>query len=636
MSWFGLLGPPVFVGLLLDDPTSQFAAESLGDRYQLEQLIGEGAFARTYRARDTRLARVVAVKLLRSHYAADPNFLDRFRREARSAARVDHPNVVHVYDYGGHNGAYYLVLQYVPGRDLKQVIEESVPLSPEDAIRITREILSGLAAIHAAGIIHRDIKPQNVLIGWDGVPRVTDFGIAYEDGQSRVTGLTSHGTTLGTPAYMAPEQAHGEPVSAATDLYAVGVVLFEMLTGRLPFKAENMLAMMVAHIEQTPSPPSTYQPGVPPELDAVVLRALAKAQKDRFASTREMERALVDALIHIRDGADAPPVTERVPRPSRVRAAVPPPVDTGATVPIPAQPPPPVAAPPARTAHNGHHRRRGSGWIAPVLIAVVAVSVLIAALNRANGEDDNGNGGGDSRPTQTATHQAGLVLTTDTPEAEPTRRIINRDSNPTPTPRVIRTLTPPPDPTDTPEPEPTQADDDGGVPTIAPSGGGVVSEAPEPTETSEPEKPDPVSLSLPGTEWRSGFARSDSSFLGRPWTAVYGAQSGYSEALLSFSLDAAPAGEAVLSITGVDDEGGGDSPISIAVNGVEIFSGPSPFPNWDGVDTSNGPWTAINFTVPAGLLQEGENEISVTNHSPSATIDSPPYVLLSDTTLTTE
>jgi tRNA A-37 threonylcarbamoyl transferase component Bud32 len=619
----------------LDDPTSQFAAGSLGDRYELEQLIGEGAFARTYRARDTRLARVVAVKLLRSHYAADPNFLDRFRREARSAAKVDHPNVVHVYDYGGHDGAYFLVLQYVSGRDLKQVIEESAPLPPADAIRITREILSGLAAIHAAGIIHRDIKPQNVLIGWDGVPRVTDFGIAYEDGQSRLAGLTSHGTTLGTPAYMAPEQARGEPVSAATDLYAVGVVLFEMLTGRLPFEAENTLAMMVAHIEQTPSPPSSFQSGVPPELDVVVLRALAKAQKDRFASTREMERALVDALIHIRDGAESSPVTERLTRPSRVRAAEPPPADAGATARIPVQPPPPAAAAPARAAHNGHHRRRGTGWIAPVLIAVVAVSVLIAALVHANDGDDNGNGGGDPQPTQTATHQAGLVFSTNTPEAEPTKRIINRAPNPTPTPRVIRTLTPRSDPTDTPEPEPTEADDAGGVPTIAPAGGGG-SEAPQPTETPEPDDPGPISLSFSGTDWKSGFTRSDSNFLGRPWTAVYGSQSGYGQAVLIFSLDAAPAGEADLSITGVDDEGGGDSPISIAVNGVEVFSGPSPFPSWEGVDTSIGPWTAVSFTLPAGLIREGENQITVTNLSPSATINSPPYVLLSDTTLTTE
>lgn len=630
MPRLGQLGPPVIVGLLLDD-TPTFTAESLGDRYVLEQLIGEGAFARTYRARDTRLARVVAVKLLRSHYAADPNFLDRFRREARSAAKVDHPNVVHVYDYGGHDGAYYLVLQYVPGRDLKQAIEEGAPFPPADAIRITREILSGLAAIHAAGIIHRDIKPQNVLIGWDGIPRVTDFGIAYENGQSRLTGLTNHGETLGTPAYMAPEQARGEPVSEATDLYAVGVVLFEMLTGRLPFEAENTLAMMVAHVEQTPPPPSSFQRGVPPELDVIVLRALAKAPKDRFASTREIERALVDALIHIRDGS---PVTERVTRPSRVRAAAVVPPDAGATLPIPVQPPPPPVSAPAYTPRNGHHRRRGTGWIAPVLISVVAVAVLITALVRANGDDDNNNGGGDADPTRTATRQTGLVFTTNTPEAEPTRRIINRDADPTSTPRVIRTPTP--RPTDTPEPEPTEEEDAGGVPTIAPSDGGVVTEAPEPTETPEAEEPAPVSLDFSAADWQGGFTRSDSGFLGRPWTAVYGSQSGYGEASLSFSLDSAPTGEADLSLTGVDDEAGGDSAISIAVNGVEIFSGPSPFPSWDGADQSNGPWTAVSFPIPAGLLQEGDNQITVTNLSPSATIDSPPYVLLSDTNLTTE
>ncbi|MCC6790919.1 MAG: serine/threonine protein kinase [Thermomicrobiales bacterium] len=601
--------------------STPWIAGTLGERYDLEQLIGEGAFARTYRARDTRLGRVVAVKLLRSHYAADPSFLERFQREAWSAARVDHPNVVHVYDYGEHDGVYYLVLQYVPGRDLKRMIEERAPLSPADAIRIGREILSGLAAIHAAGIIHRDIKPQNVLIGRDGVPRVTDFGIAFEPSQSRLTSLTNHGETLGTPAYMAPEQARGEPVSEATDLYAVGVVLFEMLTGRLPFRGENALAMMVAHVEQPPEPPSAYRAGVPTELDAVVLRALAKDPSRRFASAGEMERALSDALSHAHNGA--PPTELAAPAaPTRVRATAP--AAATATVPLPTRtfpvPPAPGFEPPA-----ARGRRRGGGWIAPVLIAIVAFAALIVALVKANGGDYDGNGNGAGvQPTRTATKQAGLVFITETPEEEPTRRVIDRGDDPTTTNE--------PEPTDEPEPEPTEEPD--GVPTIAPSNGGIVT--PEPTETPEDVDSEPVSLEFVAEDWQGGLVRSDSGFLGRPWSAVYGANSGYGEATLSFTLDAAPAGEAELTITGVDDEAGGDSPISISVDGVEVFAGPSPFANWDGDDDSNAPWTTLSLTLPAGLLQEGENRITVANLDPSSTIDSPPYVLLSDAALTAE
>src|SRR5262249_51150725 len=163
-------------------------------------------------------------------------------------------------DYGAHDDTYFLVLQYVPGHDLRRYIDDSAPLPAGDAVRFTREVLAGLSAVHAAGIVHRDIKPQNVLIGWDGTARVTDFGIAHDPGfgiahdggNPRATQFTGNGLTLGTPAYMAPEQARGERVSEATDIYAVGVMLFEMLTGRLPFEAESSLAMMVAHVEQTP------------------------------------------------------------------------------------------------------------------------------------------------------------------------------------------------------------------------------------------------------------------------------------------------------------------------------------------------------------------------------------------------
>lgn len=671
---------------------------ALGDRYVIDRLIGEGAFAHTYRARDNRLSRTVALKVLRPHYAADPSFRERFQREAQAAARVDHINVVHVYDYGAHEGEYFLVLQYVPGRDLRRYIDEHAPLPMTDAVRFTREILAGLAAVHAAGIVHRDIKPQNVLIGWDGTARVTDFGIAHDPGSPHATQRTGNGFTLGTPAYMAPEQARGERVTEQTDLYSVGVVLFELLTGRLPFEAENSLAVMVAHVEQTPPAPSALQPGIPAELDAVVLRALAKHPMDRFPSAQAMKTALVDALVDARDGRpDDRVITAprmRTIEETRVRAAA-----AAETVPLPTRSDPPFPQPPAtatpapvrsaagiaaadaRTAmarpvrlvrNDPPHRRLA--LLTPFLISLLAIALLVAAIAKATG----GVGGGNDQRATTAAGIAGGFAATDTPNAAVTPtatvfkvRVIHAAtsapivvSKPTRTPRPARTKTPTPAldvaPTDVPATDvppaaipptevlptdtavPVNEGAANGVPTIAPRGGGDAAAPPTetavpPTETAVPVVEDaaasaPVSLAFSASDWRGGLTRSDAGFLGRPWTAVYGANSGYGSASLRFSLKSTPPGEATLTITGVDDENGGDSPITISVNGVVVFSGASPFPSWDGA-SAVGPWTEVPFTIPAGVLKAGRNEIVVANLDPSANQGMPPYVLVSDTTV---
>jgi hypothetical protein len=374
---------------------------------------------------------------------------------------------------------------------------------------------------------------------------------------------------------------------------------------------------------------------VPPELDAIVLRALAKRPGSRYGDAREMERALVDALIHIRGES---PATRRVPTSSRVRAAAPIRPVAAETAPIPSYRPPAPPAPPPATARGGREpKRRRSGWIAPALLAVIALSVLIAALVKATGDaNDDSNTPG---PTRTRTEQAAVLGPgTETPGPTATHRVINwpnptEDTDPTQTPRPTRTPRPTQEPTQTPEP--TAEDSNGGVPTIAPSGGGGVTKAPTETPAANGGDIQPVSESFSASDWQGGFTRTDSEFLGRPWAAVYGEQSGYGQASLTFSLDAAPTSDATLTITGVDDEAGGDSPISIAVNGTEVFSGPSPFPSWDG-SSADGPWTAVPFSIPARLLQAGTNQITVSNLNPSGNTDSPPYVLLSDATLTTE
>ena len=263
----------------------------LADRYEVLEEIGSGATAVTYRGQDLRLHRNVAIKILRADHALDAGYVQRFEREARAAASISQGNVVDVYDFGEQGDLLYIVMQYIDGEDLKQMIARRGVLEPERAREVTTHVLAGLTAIHAAGIIHRDIKPQNVLIGRDGIARVTDFGVAQV---AIDAGLTSAGTTVGTAAYMAPEQAQAGTLGETTDIYAVGVVLYEMLTGQLPFTAPTPVAMMLAHIQREPLPPSRKAPErqIPEDLDAIVMQAMAKDPRDRFQSARAMSRAV--------------------------------------------------------------------------------------------------------------------------------------------------------------------------------------------------------------------------------------------------------------------------------------------------------------------------------------------------------
>src|SRR5690606_4176898 len=252
---------------------------TLAGRYRLTARIGEGSFAETYLATDTSLGRQVAVKVLREQYASDVRVAARFEREARAAASVPHPNVVDVYDYGRDGNTLYTVMEWVGGTDLKEHIRRRAPLPVPEATRLIREILQGLGAIHRAGIIHRDVKSQNVLIAQSGTAKLTDFGIARG---ALDTGLTDTGMALGTAAYMAPEQASGQPLTPAADIYAAGVILFEMLTARLPFPGDNPVQVMFQHVNDPPPRPRTLNPDIPPGLELVVLRALAKDPSDRF------------------------------------------------------------------------------------------------------------------------------------------------------------------------------------------------------------------------------------------------------------------------------------------------------------------------------------------------------------------
>lgn len=314
--------------------------ETVAGRYAVGELLGEGAFAFTYRARDIRLGRDVALKILRPIYAQDPGSSARFTREAIALASVSHRNVVQVYDQGRYDGTLFIAMEYLAGQTLRQArLDRGGRLAPDHAVDVILQVLRGLQAVHRAGIIHRDIKPENILIGHDGIARVVDFGISTDP-----TGgsLTMTGTTLGTAAYMAPEQARGDALTAAADIYSVGVVLFELLTGRLPFRQENAVAMMLAHQQAMPPSPRQSAPDIdiPARLDAIVLTSLAKHPGGRFPNALAMERALTTGMTLRQSTLEqtakirARPIAKPLPGRTPVRTELPPPQRAGSKWPI--------------------------------------------------------------------------------------------------------------------------------------------------------------------------------------------------------------------------------------------------------------------------------------------------------------
>ena len=255
-------------------------------RYRLEHRLGSGGMADVWRARDTELGRDVALKLLHENFARDTEFVERFRREASSAAGLQHPNVVSVFDRGSYEDSYYISMELVEGSSLRELIDQGLEI--DEAVEVTRQMLAAAEFAHEHGIVHRDLKPMNALIDRDGRVRVTDFGIARAGGSE----ITRTGSVMGTAQYLSPEQAQGMDVTPATDIYSIGVILFEMLTGRVPFDGENAVAIAMKQVGEEPPVPSSINPKVSPALDAIVLKALAKDPAQRFQSAAEMSAAL--------------------------------------------------------------------------------------------------------------------------------------------------------------------------------------------------------------------------------------------------------------------------------------------------------------------------------------------------------
>lgn len=605
----------------------------LATRYKLRSPIGEGNFSVTWLATDLVLGRDVAVKILREQYYVHKGFAARFENEARAAALISHPNVIQVFDYGRDGEVPFIVMQYVPGPTLKAYIRDEHPLTVEEAVDFTREILEGLSAIHAAGIIHRDVKPQNVLLSETNQAKLTDFGIARLG--TVEAGLTESGTALGTAAYMAPEQASGQPVTPASDLYSVGVIMYEMLTGRLPFPGDNPVQVMYRHVNELPPPPRSINRQIPFTIEAFILRALAKAPVDRFASARAMRDALlnpssqatsVQAVVPSVDPSEATAVARAIPSA--------PPVAAGRVGGAAGGGAPP-RTPPRRVVERDDRSQPQSrnGFIIPLLVFVLLLGTL-GAVGLAGAFS-----GDDGKSTATPTVAVVVVATetveipTSTPTQEPTATLTPEP--PTPTATVM------PEPSPTPEPPPTET---AVPPTTTPEPPPPTPEPPTPTPEPEPEPTEPpappvafdtpfpigqippsflgnANVTLGADGWEGGYRREDGVLYGLPAVHLYGKGSGADSISASFEIGEAPNTYIVVQITGMDDERRKKAPMRLWLNDYLVWEGASPFANED--------WTDIGWLIGSlDALQPGTNTITLENMAPNGDVGKPPWNLL--------
>ena len=343
-------------------------------RYRILRKLGTGGMANVYLAEDEDLGRRVAIKILNDRYASDEAFTERFRREAKSAAALSHPNIVSIYDRGDADGRPYIAMEVIEGKSLKELIVGSGPLPISEAVAYAKQILSATRFAHRHGIIHRDIKPHNILLGHEDRLKVTDFGIA----RSGASQMTEVGSIMGTAQYLSPEQARGAPVTAASDLYSVGIVLYEMLTGKTPFNGETPIEIAMKHVNDPPRPPSEHRRDIPPELDQVVLRSLSKDIHERYGSAEEFSADLdrveaglpvspetTAAATAVLTGAAAPAATQVLQDEAGTRVM---PRGTAA----PARRPP--TSPPDSGYEPPRKRRRWVPWLLVLLFAAAAIA----------------------------------------------------------------------------------------------------------------------------------------------------------------------------------------------------------------------------------------------------------------------
>ena len=357
------------------------AGTVIDGRYTVKHRIGSGGMADVYCALDEQLGREVALKLLHRRFAEDHEFVERFRREASSAAGLQHPNVVGVFDRGEWDGTSYIAMEHLEGRTLKQLIVEEAPLDPIRAIDLAVQVLRAARFAHKRGVIHRDLKPHNVIVDHEGRAKVTDFGIA----RAGASDMTQTGSIMGTAQYLSPEQAQGLPVDERSDLYSIGVVLYEMLTGRVPFTGDSAVSIALKQVAEAPAPPRVANPGVPPELEAIVLRALEEDPARRFQDADEFITALDRVRGHLAAGGvpTGEPTTAFAPvGPAPTPLAAPAAAEAyalGAST--GAYPSTPLPPPGARDRERERERRRWP-WVLIVLLLLAGGAGLAFLLTR--------------------------------------------------------------------------------------------------------------------------------------------------------------------------------------------------------------------------------------------------------------
>jgi beta-lactam-binding protein with PASTA domain/predicted Ser/Thr protein kinase len=352
------------------------AGTVIDGRYRVVSRLGSGGMADVYLAQDQQLGRNVALKMLHRRFSEDPGFVERFRREAQAAAGLQHPNVVGVYDRGDYDGTYYIAMEHLSGRSLKQLIRQEAPLDPIRAVDLTLQLLKAARFAHRHGVIHRDLKPHNAIVDESDHVKVTDFGIA----RAGASDMTETGSIMGTAQYLSPEQAQGHAVSETSDLYSVGVILYELLTGRVPFDAESAVTIALKHVSEAPTAPTQLNPAIPPALEEVVLWTLNKNPADRPRNADELITALEAARAAILAGRAG----ERTAAMAAVGAGI---LEPGAADPPPAFPPGPSPEPIAVLPlgeDNGspspegvdpyeeEQRRRLWPWLALLLVLLLA------------------------------------------------------------------------------------------------------------------------------------------------------------------------------------------------------------------------------------------------------------------------
>jgi serine/threonine-protein kinase len=344
----------------------------IAERYELEELVGSGGMSSVFRARDSQLDRRVAIKILHERFADDSEYVERFRREARAVARLAHPNIVTVIDRGEDGGRQFIVFEHVEGENLKDLVLRAGRLPLRRAVELALAVADGLAFAHDHGLVHRDVKPQNVLLSSEGEVKITDFGIARSLDVEH--GVTQTGTVVGTGEYLAPEQASGQPVLPATDVYSLGVVLWELLTGDVPFAGENFVAVALRHVHEPPPSLRERRPDVPPRLAAAIGRALAKDPLHRFPSMSEFAAELRACLREIEGEVPA--------------------LEDDAALTLITGPVPTPAQAVGRLRHPTRSRRHG--WFAYALLALAAAVAAFVAVFFLAGSSHRHQGGGSS------------------------------------------------------------------------------------------------------------------------------------------------------------------------------------------------------------------------------------------------